>query len=632
MKERRLCSFRGGATGLVIGAAFALGCEPSGSAEGHAEPGDRGTAPEVDAAVVPDADAAAPEDPAAPTWHRDVRPIVEAHCTPCHRIGGSGPFPLEDFADAAAQAGPMAWAAAERTMPPYAAAPAVRPYRYDISLSEAQISTLRRWAAAGAPEGDPDQPGAPLEVNFGELEDPNLELEMPVPFTPTVHPDHYRCFVLPWPEVETRYITGFNVVPDNVPMVHHAVLYLVDPAQAGVVDAVDGADGLPGYSCFGSASPEGGAPIPTRQIGGWAPGSVGTSYPPGTGVVVRAGARVVLQMHYNTLGLEGSGVDQSRVQFRIEAPPEQDGGNLPWLDMTWPNVEGSMRIPANATGVVHAFEDDPSTGPVVTGLFIPDLDVSAGLRLHTVYPHMHQLGRRIEASVQRADGEIVPLVRIVDWDFHWQREYPFVEPVDVLPGDRLRVECSFDNDADNQPLVDGEPRRPQDVDFGEGSYDEMCVAAFYVTALRVAAPSACDAFGARSAERGRFEFTFDAAAAVRGAPDLDGPLLGPVSGAVFRAEDVSLAGPAPDAEPLASFRFEGVDVAAGPAGPFALDTELPAGRYQVLGFMDIDGNADAADPAPDVGDPVFVPGRPLELGCDRQPATLTFALRLPPGQ
>ena len=40
-------------------------------------------------------DAPAAAAPAGPvTFARHVAPIVFAHCAPCHRPGGSGPFPL----------------------------------------------------------------------------------------------------------------------------------------------------------------------------------------------------------------------------------------------------------------------------------------------------------------------------------------------------------------------------------------------------------------------------------------------------------------------------------------------------------------------------------------------------------
>ena len=56
-----------------------------------------------------------------------------------------------------------------------------------------------------------------------------------------------------------------------------------------------------------------------------------------------------------------------------------------------------------------------------------------------------------------------------------------------------------------------------------------------------------------------------------------------------------------------------------------------AGSYQILGFMDIDGNADPANPQPDEGDPVMIPIGGFELSCAVQPVTAEFAIVLPPG-
>lgn len=31
------------------------------------------------------------------TYAKDIRPIVDANCMPCHAVGGSGAFPLTDY-------------------------------------------------------------------------------------------------------------------------------------------------------------------------------------------------------------------------------------------------------------------------------------------------------------------------------------------------------------------------------------------------------------------------------------------------------------------------------------------------------------------------------------------------------
>lgn len=143
------------------------------------------------------------------------------------------------------------------------------------------------------------------------------------------------------------------------------------------------------------------------------------------------------------------------------------------------------------------------------------------------------------------------------------------------------------------------------------------------------APTCAD-LDTKAATEGRFLITLDASTTVRGA-DVKAPLRGDVYGSVYRAEDVKITGPIEGAEAVATIRFDDVDVVDGPAEPIELDADLPAGSYQILGFMDIDGTADPEAPDPDEGDPVMIPIGGYELGCERQPIVVEFAILLPPG-
>ena len=58
---------------------------------------------------------------------------------------------------------------------------------------------------------------------------------------------------------------------------------------------------------------------------------------------------------------------------------------------------------------------------------------------------------------------------------------------------------------------------------------------------------------------------------------LDGEFVGPVSGAIYHARDVSFSGPNEGAQPLAQFEFEEVDLRNGPMVHFRLKAcYLPA--------------------------------------------------------
>jgi hypothetical protein len=140
----------------------------------------------------------------------------------------------------------------------------------------------------------------------------------------------------------------------------------------------------------------------------------------------------------------------------------------------------------------------------------------------------------------------------------------------------------------------------------------------------------CKDVGSKASTKGEFEITYQPSTTVKGS-DLKAPLKGTVYGSVYKASDVKITGPLPGTTAVASIKDEGVDVVDGPSKAYPLGTDLPAGSYQILGFLDIDGNADPADPSPDEGDPVMIPIGGFDLACAVQPVTAEFAIVLPPG-
>ncbi len=146
-----------------------------------------------------------------------------------------------------------------------------------------------------------------------------------------------------------------------------------------------------------------------------------------------------------------------------------------------------------------------------------------------------------------------------------------------------------------------------------------------------APPPSCEESGSEAAPQGYFDVEFVASSTVAGS-QLKAPLRGTVHGSVYRSEDVKITGPIDGAEAVADFTFVDIDVTNGASRRERIDEKLPAGDYQILGFLDIDGNADPADIGPDAGDPVFIPIGGFTLECAGQNVTAEFALTLPEGQ
>ncbi|MDB4931773.1 MAG: hypothetical protein JWM10_4257 [Myxococcaceae bacterium] len=175
--------------------------------------------------------------------------------------------------------------------------------------------------------------------------------------------------------------------------------------------------------------------------------------------------------------------------------------------------------------------------------------------------------------------------------------------------------------------VEAPARRLRDVDFVP-----------YTSTLQIPATlpvvhNTCADLGSADALAGRFRVKFNASSTVRRSANLDGPLRGNIWGDVYRASDVTITGPRDGARAVASFHYENVDI-TDPANlrEYEIPADLPAGTYQLLGFMDIDGNAVAASPGPDTNDPVTIPIGSYPLQCAVQPITMEFALLLPAGR
>src|SRR5690606_22058415 len=94
------------------------------------------------------------------------------------------------------------------------------------------------------------------------------------------------------------------------------------------------------------------------------------------------------------------------------------------------------------------------------------------LPLHIVrmYPHAHYLGRSFELYALLPDERKQPLLQIPDWDFNWQGDYRFKEPVSIPAGATIVMSWVFDN-SDENPRNPNLPARR--VRYGGSSLDEM---------------------------------------------------------------------------------------------------------------------------------------------------------------
>src|SRR4051812_16520924 len=90
----------------------------------------------------------------APTFTKDVAPIVYQQCVACHRPGEAAPFSLLTYNDAKKRGKLLASVTKSGLMPPWKAAKTDVKLKGERRLSGEQIDVEQRWVAAGMPEGD----------------------------------------------------------------------------------------------------------------------------------------------------------------------------------------------------------------------------------------------------------------------------------------------------------------------------------------------------------------------------------------------------------------------------------------------------------------------------------------------
>jgi len=186
--------------------------------------------------------------PLAPTFTKDVAPILYASCAGCHRPGEVAPMSLLSYDEVRPWAKSIRRKVTSREMPPWGADPHYGKFKDDRSLSDAQIQTIAQWVDAGAPKGrDADLPPVPALASGWSRGEPDVVIEMPVDFAiPAEGEVPVIDFFTRAPFSEDVYVKALEVRPGTAGVIHHAGLYVIDklPEGARLVNGkILGADG-----------------------------------------------------------------------------------------------------------------------------------------------------------------------------------------------------------------------------------------------------------------------------------------------------------------------------------------------------------------------------------------------------
>src|SRR5579862_2996243 len=368
---------------------------------------------------------------AAPTFFRDVLPILENRCQECHRKGEMAPMPLTTYGETRPWAKAIREAVRTRKMPPWFADPCCGHFLNDRSLTAAEIETLSQWAERGAPKGnETDAPSPRQWIQGWNLGTPDLILGMSQPFpVPAQGIVEYQYFTVPTHFNEDRWVQAVEVKPGSRGAVHHVVAYIREP---------------------GSTWTRGPTKADVLQV--YAPGTAPEIWPAGMAKLIKAGSDLVFEIHYTPTGKKAT--DQTVVGMVFaKSPPKK-------RVLTLQMANDRFVLPPG----------DPEYRVTVWGS-LPNDALLMGF-----FPHMHLRGKAFEFNRIRPDGQPETLLRISHYDFYWQLSYRLATPLALPKGTRLEWVARFDNSRNN-------PRNPDpsaEVGYGQQSWEEMMIGFFDV--------------------------------------------------------------------------------------------------------------------------------------------------------
>ena len=400
----------------------------------------------------------------APTFSKDVAPILYARCATCHHANDVAPMSLVTYQETRPWAAAIREAVLSRKMPPWHADPRFGHFFNDARLTESEVAILDAWAKSGAKQGDPhDLPPAPRFEPGWHIKPDYVASILEANVVESSESDRYIYVYASTPFKEDKWIQAAEVLPGDRRIVHHATVSILRPGTrlgveskpsdkyryttGGVLHirpevpiendgcAVPGGGALPGED-----------PEPQRVPGIYLPGHMPEVRPAGYALKLPAGSVLEFQIHYhNQTGRTLP--DRTSIGFVFAPkPPEHEVKQYE----IWNNM---FELPPGAAN--HR----------VTMCYTLDRDVQA----LSYTGHMHYRGKSITTDAIFPDGRRETLFSVPKYDFRWQETY-FLQQPRILPkGTRLITTAYLDN-SPNNPLNPDPARR---IRWGEPSDEEM---------------------------------------------------------------------------------------------------------------------------------------------------------------
>jgi hypothetical protein len=381
----------------------------------------------------------------APTFYKDVLPILQANCQNCHRPGEIAPMSFLTFEQTRPFARAIKTATQSKKMPPWFADPAFGHFANEKRLGSKDIETLAAWADGGAPAGKESDGPAPIKFENGWNIKPDVVVEMPKPFElPAKGTINYKYIVVKTNFPEDMWVVAAEMRPGDPAVLHHGKVWVRPPGSKWMEKAVPGEayERESHRDIMGANSIEEGNDI----LGKFNPGLGAQRFDQeGAAKFVPKGSDLVYEMHYTTSGKPASDVSKLGLVLAKSDPKKR------------------YYMHAGPTALNLAIPPGEGNAEVVS-----EITLAADAKLTYAQPHMHLRGKDFEMRLVSPDNVTTTVLKGT-WNFDWQQGYQFAEALPMPKGSRLQFITHFDNSTANRFNPDPAAK----VLWGPQNWDEM---------------------------------------------------------------------------------------------------------------------------------------------------------------
>ena len=421
----------------------------------------------------------------APTFNADVGPILYENCAECHRQGEVAPMVLTSYQTVRPWARSIKAKVVAREMPPWFADSRYGEFQDVLSLSQEEIDTIAAWADAGAPEGTSPAPELPVfSGDWRHDRPPDYIVEMPLEIElPAQGEVEYVEVWMENPRTEDIYLEAVQMRAGNPAVVHHGGIFTRELPPGTKIGEEPIYEGSPLVPQPVPIDPNEGPEVKLARVQAameglsgdaqlifYRPGGGYNKYPEGTAKRVYGDRAIMFQMHYSLTGRPET--DRSSAGFWLAQEPPRH--QVLTVGAGEKGGSGPVRIVENAEQLGTSPFATTATSPripphaddfKVTGIW-PIVD---DVTIYVVWPHMHFRGKDMTYIISYPDGTEETMLSVPNFDFNWQMEYDFVEPLKVPAGSTVKTVGHYDNSVLNRY----NPSPDQEVHWSEQSWDEM---------------------------------------------------------------------------------------------------------------------------------------------------------------